>query len=188
MANDLIVELKFVEFLNNTNHGHSQPLRVGIALSHPIPFSRILFFVSFSSINSQGCPLRSSLLTQILTQLLSPCRGSLDRGANDTFEPLLLQDLQTSICSAIGAGDVLSKLGGGFGRLLKHLASAEAGLGGEAGGLFRREAEGCGAGDEVFDHGEEVCGAGACYSLITDCHPTRAHIRMGKREAYQKDR
>lgn len=60
---------------------------------------------------------------------------------------------------SVGAGDVLSQLGWLLGRLNKHLAGAEAGLLGEAGGLLLRQTKADTAGDEMLDKGEEVGGA-----------------------------
>ena len=101
------------------------------------------------------------LVSQGLSELLSPRSRSLDGGVDDLVEPTLLQHLQAGEGGTVGASDVLAQLSGRLWRLGEHLAGAQAGLGGQAGGLLLGEAEGCGAGDEVLDHGEEVCGAGA---------------------------
>lgn len=95
-----------------------------------------------------------------LTQLLRPARRRLDRFVHNLLEPGLLKAHQRRVCCAVGAGDVLSELAGLLGGLDQHLAGAHARLLGQSVGLFGGEAELDGAGDEVLDHGEEVCGAG----------------------------
>jgi hypothetical protein len=65
------------------------------------------------------------------------------------------------MCGTVRARDGGSQLGGRVGGVDKHLAGAGAGLGCETGGYVFGEAEGCGAGDEVLDNGEEVGRAGA---------------------------